>query len=146
MRSLLASSLSICLADQSTLRCASSSPRARDCGPLLLTTPNPRYIRRCLKRTSVLGGAHVSPSTTSAAFVGGLLLSETFNDYHPRKRARVLYARRAYSFARGLRQLSRLREQMVENKLSTQLRPIPGCRTIITINSRIYCRERVRAL
>jgi len=29
-------------------------------GRLLLTTPNPRYIRHFLERTSVLGGAHIS--------------------------------------------------------------------------------------
>ena len=29
-------------------------------GRLLLTTPNPHYIRLILQRTSVLGGAHVS--------------------------------------------------------------------------------------
>ena len=29
-------------------------------GLLLLTTPNPRYIRHFLERTSVLGGAHIS--------------------------------------------------------------------------------------
>jgi hypothetical protein len=29
-------------------------------GLLLLTTPNPRYVRHFLERTSVLGGAHIS--------------------------------------------------------------------------------------
>jgi cyclopropane fatty-acyl-phospholipid synthase-like methyltransferase len=29
-------------------------------GRLLLTTPNPRYVRHFLERTSVLGGAHIS--------------------------------------------------------------------------------------
>ena len=83
-------------------------------GRLLLTTPNPRYIKLFLQRTSVLGGAHISQH-----YIGSLrrrlAAVRILSDYHPRKRARIIFARRAHSFARCLRQLSSLRKQMVVN-------------------------------
>ena len=60
MRSWPASSLSTCRPIKVDVTLCEFFRLLRLKGRLLLTTPNPRYIRHFLEGTSVLGGAHIS--------------------------------------------------------------------------------------